>query len=104
MLNFIYFVTYLCHDFYVQGREASFSALASAPLFAAKIPVGIMSGLLLQAYVPEPDDDDERCNESRAQIMWLIIALVTMYVEVKISLNISHAHTARLLLIGQALS
>jgi hypothetical protein len=62
----------------IQGREASFSALSSAPLFAAKIPVGMMSGILLATYVPEPDDDDERCNESRAQVMWLIIAIVTM--------------------------
>jgi hypothetical protein len=56
-----------------QGKEASFSALASAPLFAAKIPVGLMSGYLLSKYVPE---DESQPREP--QMMWLIIGLLTM--------------------------
>jgi hypothetical protein len=56
-----------------QGKEASFSALASAPLFAAKIPVGLMSGYLLSKYVPE-DESQPR----DPQMMWLIIGILTM--------------------------
>ena len=40
------------------GREATFSALATAPLFAAKIPVGLLGGYLLQTYMPEGDEQD----------------------------------------------
>jgi len=54
-----------------EGREASFSALASAPLFAAKIPVGLMSGYLLSTYLPEN-------GKQRPKMMWLIIGLMTM--------------------------
>lgn len=56
-----------------EGRESSFSALASAPLFAAKIPVGLMSGLLLHRYLPEEED-----GKQRPQTMWLIIGLMTI--------------------------
>lgn len=55
-----------------QGREASFSALASAPLFAAQVPVGLLSGYLISTYLSEdnPHPDGQR--------LWLIIGLVTM--------------------------
>jgi hypothetical protein len=56
-----------------EGREASFSALASAPLFAAKIPVGLMSGYLLAKYVPE-DEDEKR----QPKMLWLYIGLLTI--------------------------
>jgi proton-dependent oligopeptide transporter, POT family len=54
-----------------EGREASFAALSAAPLFAAKIPVGLMSGLLLSRYLPEHGKKD-------GQTMWLIIGLLTL--------------------------
>lgn len=53
------------------GQEASFAALAAAPLFAAKIPVGLLSGYLLNTYCPEG-------GPNRGQVMWLIIGLVTL--------------------------
>lgn len=68
-----------------EGREASFSALASAPLFAAKIPVGLMSGYLLHTYLPEEDDEGEQPVQ-RPQTMWLIIGLMTITSPVLIAL------------------
>jgi len=53
-----------------EGREGTYMALSSAPLFLAKLPVGYMSGYLLQKYCPE-----EGPRESKT--MWLIIALTT---------------------------
>jgi hypothetical protein len=55
-----------------QGKEASFSALASAPLFAAKIPVGLMSGYLMATYLPED-------GRQQPRKLWLVIGLLTMY-------------------------
>jgi hypothetical protein len=55
-----------------QGREASFSALATAPLFAAKIPVGLLSGYLISTYLPEHGQHPD------GQTLWLIIGLLTM--------------------------
>lgn len=60
-----------------EGREASFSALASAPLFAAKIPVGLMSGYLLHTYLPEEDENGDQPHQ-RPKTMWLIIGLMTI--------------------------
>ena len=39
------------HD--VEGREGTYMAQSSAPLFLAKLPVGFMSGKLLQRYCPK---------------------------------------------------
>lgn len=58
-----------------EGREASFSALASAPLFAAKIPVGLLSGYLISTYLSE---DGSRPRDGRT--LWLIVGLVTLFV------------------------
>lgn len=55
-----------------EGREASFAALAAAPLFAAKVPVGLMSGYLLSTYVPEDG------NKDNAYMLWLIVGLMTL--------------------------
>lgn len=50
-------------------------ALSSAPLFLAKLPVGFLSGLLLQKFCPEHiDEGDERHSKT----MWLIIGLMTI--------------------------
>jgi hypothetical protein len=58
-----------------EGREGTFMALSSAPLFLAKLPVGFLSGILLQRYCPPilQEDDDER----HSQTMWFIIGLLT---------------------------
>ena len=53
-----------------EGREGTYMALSSAPLFLAKLPVGMKSGYLLGKYCPE---DGER----NSQMMWLIIGLTT---------------------------
>ena len=53
-----------------EGREGTYGALASAPLFLAKLPVGFMSGYLLKNYCPEE-------GPRKGKTMWLIIALTT---------------------------
>jgi len=53
-----------------EGREGTYMALSSAPLFLAKLPVGTMSGILLQKYCPEE-------GERHSSTMWLIIGLTT---------------------------
>ena len=53
-----------------EGREGTYMALSSAPLFLAKLPVGMMSGYLLEKYCPEEGDRDSKT-------MWLIIGLTT---------------------------
>ena len=45
-------------------------ALSSAPLFLAKLPVGFLSGYLLEKYCPEE-------GERHSKTMWLIIGLLT---------------------------
>jgi MFS family permease len=63
------------------GREATFAALASAPLFAAKIPVGLLSGFLLNRYMSE-DDESSR----NPQLMWAIIGALTISSPIGITL------------------
>ncbi len=46
-------------------------ALSSAPLFLVKLPVGMMSGYLLEKYCPKEGERD-------SQKMWLIIGLTTL--------------------------
>lgn len=53
-----------------EGREGTYMALSSAPLFLAKLPVGFMSGYLLQKYCPEE-------GERQSKTMWLIIGATT---------------------------
>lgn len=50
-------------------------ALSSAPLFLAKLPVGFLSGLLLQKFCPENIEEGE---ERHSKTMWLIIGLMTI--------------------------
>ncbi|KAG7340712.1 major facilitator superfamily transporter [Nitzschia inconspicua] len=57
-----------------EGREGTFMALSSAPMFLAKLPVGFLSGVLLQRYCPLTLQDGE---ERHSQTMWLIIGLLT---------------------------
>ena len=53
-----------------EGREGTYMALSSAPLFLAKLPVGFMSGYLLQEFCPSE-------GERRSKLMWLIIGVTT---------------------------
>lgn len=53
-----------------EGREGTYMALSSAPLFLAKLPVGTMSGYLLQKFCPAE-------GERHSRTMWLIIGLTT---------------------------
>jgi len=53
-----------------EGREGTYMALSSAPLFLAQLPVGAMSGFLLERYCPEE-------GPRNSKMMWLIIGLTT---------------------------
>lgn len=53
-----------------EGKEGAFMALSSAPLFFSTMPVGALSGYLLQTYCPETGPRDSR-------MMWFVIALLT---------------------------
>lgn len=61
-----------------EGREGTYMALSSAPLFLAKLPVGFLSGILLERYCPK---DGER----QSKTMWLIIGLTTIVSPVLLS-------------------
>merc|ERR1712217_259096 len=51
--------------------EGTFAAMGSAPIFLAKLPVGILSGYLLQEYCPKTGPRD-------STTMWWIIFLITI--------------------------
>eukprot|EP01039_Chlorochromonas_danica_P000367 gene367-396_t len=55
-----------------EGKEASFSALASAPIFAAQVPVGLLSGYLISTYLPEDGSRED------GKTLWLIVGLLTL--------------------------
>jgi len=57
-----------------EGREGTYMALASAPLFLAKLPVGVLSGVLLERYCPETLEEGQ---ERHSGVMWLIIGSLT---------------------------
>lgn len=57
-----------------EGREGTYMALSSAPLFLAKLPAGFLSGFLLQRYCPEYLEAGE---VRQSKTMWLIIGLTT---------------------------
>ena len=54
-----------------EGREGTYMALSSAPLFLAKLPVGFMSGYLLQKYCPAE-------GPRQSKLMWFIIGATTI--------------------------
>ncbi|BDA46855.1 hypothetical protein COCOBI_09-3080 [Coccomyxa sp. Obi] len=67
------------------GREGIFTALASAPLFAAKLPTGMLSGALLQAYCPDAHSCDSETGQETGELgmcdgrkMWGIIGALTL--------------------------
>ena len=66
-----------------EGREGTFMALSSAPLFLAKLPVGFLSGLLLQRYCPEHLEEGE---VRQSKTMWWIIGLSTIVSPILITL------------------
>ena len=53
-----------------EGREGTYMALASSPVFLAKFPAGLLSGFLLQTYCPE-------IGPHHSKTMWLIIGLTS---------------------------
>jgi peptidoglycan/LPS O-acetylase OafA/YrhL len=53
--------------------------MSAAPIFAAKVPVGLMSGYLVARYLPEHGHQDGRT-------LWLIIALTTLTSPIGITL------------------
>lgn len=55
-----------------EGHEGTYMALSSAPLFLAKLPVGFMSGQLLQKYCPAGEGQQRRSRQ-----MWFIIGATT---------------------------
>ncbi|GMH37535.1 hypothetical protein BSKO_05408 [Bryopsis sp. KO-2023] len=67
------------------GKEGIFTALAAAPLFLAKLPTGMLSGKLLQAFCPDnyecqksdppPDFQPRPCDGKK---LWLIVGCITM--------------------------
>ena len=59
------------------------SALSSAPLFLAKLPVGFLSGLLLQRYCPENLEEGE---VRHSKTMWMIIGISTIVSPIMITL------------------
>jgi len=66
-----------------EGREGTYMALSSAPLFLAKLPVGFLSGLLLQRYCPEHLEEGE---VRHSKTMWWIIGLSTIVSPIMITL------------------
>ncbi|CAK0785525.1 hypothetical protein CVIRNUC_008735 [Coccomyxa viridis] len=67
------------------GREGIFTALASAPLFAAKLPTGFLSGYLLQEYCPDARACDAPTQQEMGELgrcdgrrMWGVIAGLTL--------------------------
>jgi hypothetical protein len=54
-----------------EGREGTYMALSSAPLFLATLPVGFMSGYLLDRYCPET-------GPRNSKMMWFIIGVTTI--------------------------
>jgi MFS family permease len=62
-----------------EGREGTYMALSSAPLFLAKLPVGILSGVLLQKYCPETLEEGEAGEvvQRHSRTMWFIIGSLT---------------------------
>jgi hypothetical protein len=66
-----------------EGREGTYMALSSAPLFLAKLPVGFISGKLLQRYCPENIGEGQ---VRHSKTMWQIIALSTIISPILITL------------------
>ena len=60
-----------CMSVVQEGREGTYLALSSAPIFLVKLPVGFMSGYLLQKYCPEEGDRNSKK-------MWFIIGCATI--------------------------
>lgn len=63
-----------------EGKEASFAALATAPLFLATVPVGLMSGFLVSTFLPEDG------GPQQPRMLWLVVGLTTMISPVLITL------------------
>lgn len=71
------------------GKEATYAALATAPLFCTNLIVGLLSGELMQAYCPE--------HGSRAQcpIVWLWVGGIALLSPLLLWLLKSRIHTTQ---------
>ena len=62
-----------------RGREGTYSALASAPLFLIRLVSGASSGILLARYCGSDDDDADTPSDAtyirHCQSLWLVVAL-----------------------------
>ncbi|EKX54645.1 hypothetical protein GUITHDRAFT_159147 [Guillardia theta CCMP2712] len=54
-----------------KGKEGAFMALGNAPLFFSTMPVGLLSGYLLQVFCPAQ-------GPRRSKEMWFVIGLITL--------------------------
>jgi len=61
-----------------EGREGTYTSLASAPLFTSKILVGFMSGELLQRHCPAPVAADDADAARSCAVVWVVIAGVAL--------------------------
>ena len=68
---------------YIWLSSSFLSALSSAPLFLAKLPVGFLSGVLLQRYCPEHVEEGE---VRHSKTMWMIIGLSTVVSPIMITI------------------
>jgi hypothetical protein len=71
------------HDKYSAGGTGGNLALSSAPLFLAKLPVGLLSLILRQKYCPETLEEGEVWHR---KTMWLIIGFSTILSPIFITL------------------
>lgn len=54
-----------------QGEESTYMAVSTLPWVLAKLPAGLLSGYLLEAYCPEE-------GRRQSTTLWLIIGLITL--------------------------
>ena len=55
-----------------KGKEATFAAMGTVPLFLSKLSVGLLSGYPLNTYMPEGDRQNWNPN-----MIWFIIGILT---------------------------
>jgi dipeptide/tripeptide permease len=60
------------------GREGSYIALSYLPYFGAKLFVGPMSGLLLEAYVPLGEDGQALASYPNHYLVWVWIGAIAI--------------------------
>lgn len=59
------------------GREGTYAQISNALVFMSKVPVGLLSGELMERYCPAPVGDSYE-KERRCSKVWLVIAFVAL--------------------------